>query len=432
MSPVHGATLEADIAAFKAFISHLKDVDASHSTVILVQVENEVGTLGDSRDYSDEASRIFNKPVPTAFTDFLHDDWNVLHPDFKANLSGIKTLPTIPYKETVSWPGLFGEGTCTDEMFMAYHYANYLENVAAAGKAIYPIPMFANFWLNYHEDDQAQQYPVLAGGGNSPGDYPSGGAVSTVLDIWMRFAPSLDFLSPDTYLNDYHRICTTYRHRSQPLFIPEQRRDEHGARRTWAAIGSYQALGACPFALDTLDVNSCAYTRHYGLMKQVSAEILNAQKNPESIMGFFFDEPAASPRREHLYVRNMGGYELQVQRAFTTGPQDSGYGVVIHVEGSATDKVPAKFLLVGAGFQVKFKALDPQACFTGILDFKEKARDVEGNKFVTLRQLNGDETRSGQQVIMPNEKPDDGGFPINITIPAVTRIAECTVYHLKG
>ena len=58
---------------------------------------------------------------------------------------------------------------------------------------------------------------------------------------------------------------------------------------------------------------------------------------------------------------------------------------------------------------------------------------MSNNQRVTLRRLNGDETRSGQFVIMPNDDPDYGGFPISITIPARTRIAECEIYCLfKG
>ena len=43
---------------------------------------------------------------------------------------------------------MFGTGPETDEIFMAWNYANYVDKVAAAGKAEYPIPMFANTWLS--------------------------------------------------------------------------------------------------------------------------------------------------------------------------------------------------------------------------------------------------------------------------------------------
>lgn len=42
--------------------------------------------------------------------------------------------------------------------------------------------------------------------------------------------------------------------------------------------------------------------------------------------------------------------------------------------------------------------------------------------------LNGDETKSGRFVIMPGADPDYGGYPICVTIPARSRIAEVEVY----
>lgn len=428
MSPIHGSTVGADAKAFRAFMKHLKEFDGEQYTVIMVQVENEVGILGDSRDYSAAASKVFESPVPADLLRFIREEWDLLHKDLRAKLQMNLASPA-QLVEGKKWSTTFDESVYTDEMFMAYHYARYIQQVAEAGKAEYPLPMFANFWQNYGEDQMARQYPTLAGGGSLPGDYPSGGAVSNVLDIWMQFAPALDFLSPDTYLNDYHRICSTYRHRNQPLFIPEQRRDEYGARRIWAAIGSYQAIGACPFALDTLEVDSCAFKKHYALLGQVADEILAAQRKAESMVGFFFDEPGH--RDESIYPRpvvEMGGYELSVEHAFTTGSAQSGYGIVILL-GTSPDRT-ASFLLVGAGFQVKFRSLHPGAHYTGILQFEEKVKVKGGDGYITRRLLNGDETRSGKQAIMPNDEPDTGGFPININIPAVTKIAKCTIYDL--
>lgn len=402
--------------------------DEGPQTVIMVQVENEVGVLGDARDRSATASQVFDSAVPADFLHFILEDWHLLHRNFKAKLQR-NMAPAEKFSEGKGWSATFDESVYTDEMFMAYHYARYIQRVAEAGKEEYGLPMFANFWQNYGEDHMAKQYATLAGGGDLPGDYPSGGAVSNVIDIWMRFAPALDFLSPDTYLNDYHSVCTTYRHRNQPLFIPEQRRDEYGARRIWAAIGAYQAIGACPFALDTLEVESCAFTKHYALLGQVSNAILAAQQKPESIVGFFFDEPGHRDESTHpAPVVEMDGYEISIEQAFTTGSPQPGYGVVIQL-GLNPDRT-AKFLLAGAGFQVKFRSLRKGAHFTGILKLEEKVKDRNSGGFVTRRLLNGDETRSGQQAIMPNEEPDTGGFPININIPAVTRIAECTVYEL--
>jgi len=62
-SPYATASLEADKKAFAAFMRHLKAADPER-TVIMVQVENEPGAWGSLRDYSPEAQKLFEAPVP--------------------------------------------------------------------------------------------------------------------------------------------------------------------------------------------------------------------------------------------------------------------------------------------------------------------------------------------------------------------------------
>jgi hypothetical protein len=209
------------------------------------------------------------------------------------------------------------------------------------------------------------------------------------------------------------------------LFIPEQRRDEYGARRSWTAIGSYRALGVSPFALDTLEPEQNPYIKHYALLESVSHIVLEAQQRPGSSVGFFFDELAADGSDHSKPVtRQYGGYEITIERAFVLGKPGPGCGMVIH-------RGEGKFLLIGWGFQVRATSLSPTAAYTGILRFEEKVVvNKETGELRTRRVLNGDETRSGQFAIMPNEDPDYGGFPIAITIPAKTMIAELEFYAL--
>ena len=42
---------------------HLRERDPQH-TVIMVQVENETGSYGSPRDFSPEAQRLFDGPIP--------------------------------------------------------------------------------------------------------------------------------------------------------------------------------------------------------------------------------------------------------------------------------------------------------------------------------------------------------------------------------
>lgn len=122
---------------------HLKETDEEYGTVIVVQVENEVGVLEDSRDRSRAAQEAFDNEVPDLLARFLTDEWEMLHPALRGNLDTFKRNakdgPLHP-----SWPQLFGESDQTDEIFMAYHYAHYVETIAAAGKKVYNLPMFTN------------------------------------------------------------------------------------------------------------------------------------------------------------------------------------------------------------------------------------------------------------------------------------------------
>jgi len=420
-----GETVTADSKAFSTLMRHLKEIDAQHNTVIMVQVENESGLLGDSRDGSAAAEKAFQQDVPSELIQFFNNDWDNLHTDLKTTLSSHFKQQD---QSTGAWEQVFGKGPRTDELFMAYNYAKYVERVAAAGKAEYPLPFYVNVWQNYADEDSDNNWPVVAGGGGVPGDYPSGGAVRNVFDIWMHFAPNLDFIAPDVYLNDYAVSCAAYRHRGQPLFIPEQRRDEYGARRIWTAYATYQALGVAPFGIDTLEPETSPFTKQYKLLEEVQEIVLQAQRTRNAAQGFFFDEweeGAAEPQ----YIFKKGGFEVLIQRSFVFGKPGPGGGMIVHTGGEGKT---ATFLLIGCGFQAVFKSLSSKSHFTGILSMSEKkVVNKDTGELKTVRKLGGDETRSGVSAIMPNANPDYGGFPICVTVPAETMIAEVVAYCLE-
>ncbi|KAH7150310.1 glycoside hydrolase superfamily [Dactylonectria estremocensis] len=419
---------KADARAFGKLMSHLKGIDEHHSTILMVQVENETGLLGDSRDRSEAADLAFQKPVPHDLVQFLSSEWDQLHKDGREQNLAHFNHQTPSTNSGGNWESIFGSSSRTDELFMAYHYALYLNDVATAGKKAYPIPHYTNVWMNYVGEDADNDFPIVVGGGGNPGDYPSGGPVSNVLDIWMRFAPQLDFIGPDVYLNDYASSCAKYRHRNQPLFIPEQRRDEYGARRIWIAYGTYGAMGVAPFGVDTLEPDSAPFTKHFGLLKSVSAIVLEAQRHPNTSIGFCFDEfsdDASAKDSSPVIRRTWGDFEITIERCFVFGKPGPGAGMVI-------DRGGGKFLLIGWGFHVSAKTVAKDSSFVGILRFDEKiVEDEETGRLRTGRMLNGDETRSGKFAMMPNEDPDYGGFPISVTIPARTMIAEVEFYSVS-
>jgi len=425
VSPFSEKAWEADAKAFAALMKHLKEIDTEHSTVLMVQVENETGLLGDSRDRSKVANRRFEEPISKDLLQHLKSHPN-LHPEFLQRYSHIKEANF----ESATWKDVFGKEDVVDadEMFMADAFSRYVGKVAAAGKAQYPIPFYANVWLNFDDPSalDLSDIPVVVGGGEKAGIYPSGGPCPHTMDVWKYNAPALDFIAPDLYFHNYETTCKNYRHDDQPLFIPEQRRDENGARRVWLAYGTYLSLGCSPFGIDSLPASESPVTRHYALIHSLRRQILDAQANrPEDMMGFFFDEFVEGQKvKEKAWTKDMGGFKVIVERAFVFGKPGPGAGMVIH-QGDG------KFLCVGWGFNIHFKSTNPKSTFTGILHAEEKEVNKETGELTALKWLGGDETRSGEFLIMPNEDPDYGGFPIAVTIPSRTMIAECWAYSVE-
>ena len=70
LSTLSQSNVQADARALAALMRHVREVDKNHR-VIMVQVENEVGLLGDSRDRSPAANEAFGKPVPKELMDYL-------------------------------------------------------------------------------------------------------------------------------------------------------------------------------------------------------------------------------------------------------------------------------------------------------------------------------------------------------------------------
>ncbi len=95
--------LKADALAFAALMKHIKEVDEKHRTVIMVQVENEVGILGDSRDRSDMAEKAFEDVVPQQLMDYLIENKGSLMPQLD------ELWASSGYKETGNWTEIFGE-----------------------------------------------------------------------------------------------------------------------------------------------------------------------------------------------------------------------------------------------------------------------------------------------------------------------------------
>jgi hypothetical protein len=192
----------------------------------MVQVENESGSLGSLRDYSEEANQLFASAVPEAVVKSMK----------RQNAGGT----TAPQQGT--WKEVFGPDA--DEYFAAYSVATYINEVAKAGKAVYNLPMYVNAWLRGERTLER------------PGDtYPSGGPTFNVLDIWKAVTPDINLIAPDIYHSDFiafQRDCNYYRRPDNPLFIPETGGTTVNARYLFYALAD-GALGFSPFGVDELD-----------------------------------------------------------------------------------------------------------------------------------------------------------------------------------
>jgi len=219
LSPHSSANRDADRTAFEVFMRRIKEIDEDHRTVIMVQVQNEPGSLFIARDYSDESNRAFVGPVPG---------------DLVAGLG----------KTPGTWKEVFGQEDA-EEAFAAYHVASYVNQVAEAGKAIYPLPMSVNVWLRERKSFER------------PGEnYPSGGATYNMLDLWKATAPSIDVIAPDIYVLDYagyREVCDSYRRPDNPLMVPETGGSGAFARYMFYAVGDYDAIGFAPFGFNRRD-----------------------------------------------------------------------------------------------------------------------------------------------------------------------------------
>ncbi|MCU0918289.1 MAG: DUF5597 domain-containing protein, partial [Planctomycetes bacterium] len=286
---------------------------------------------------------------------------NDLIPEFE------KYWEATGFRGAGTWTEVFAEGA--DEAFMAWHMARYVGRIAAAGKAEYPLPMFANAWLVQHE-------------GQKPGEYPSGGPVSKVLDIWRAAAPALDFLAPDIYLPDFKAVCVSYTRSGNPLFIPESRPEPE---RAFYALGQHEALGFCPFAIDSLPSDHVLKDNY-----QVLAEL----------MPIIIEHQGADRMRGVLQYKeekeelDLAGYRLEVSYRKETSSR--GYGLVI-----ATG--PDEFLVAGAGVGIHFSARTAGPRHTRILSIDEGR--VQNGRWVPGRRMNGDESTGGWRLQLPGGTP---------------------------
>ena len=286
LSPLSETNRDADARAFAALMHRIKEVDGDTGTVIMVQIENEVGVIPDARDHSPNADTAYSQAVPQELMDYLLRNKETLHPELREHwkAAGEKTAG--------NWETVFGQGPATEDLFMAWYYARYINKVAEAGKAQYDLPMFVN--------------AALIRPSYAPGQYNSGGPLSHSIDIWRAGGPTIDFLAPDIYF-DFKKWCAEYDRPGNPLFVPEAADGEKGAAQAFYAIGNHNAFGYSPFGVDRGDDIGADHVlaRAYDVLSQLAPIILENQPKHQ-VAGVMLEELTRAQRIQ------LGNYTLNI------------------------------------------------------------------------------------------------------------------------
>jgi hypothetical protein len=384
---------EADERAFTAWVRHLKEVDATQRTVVMLQIENEIGMLEEARDHSAAAEKAYRKPVPAELLTYIYKD--------------------AAKKKSGSWAEVFGSDLQGDEVFMAWHYARYVEHLAQVARRELGVPLYVNAALNSR--------------GRKPGEYPSAGPLAHLMDIWHCAAPTLDVLAPDIYDSGFTDWVAQYHRADNPLFIPEIRLTDDDGVRAFYAFAEHDALGFSPFSIeDGSDAPQAPLVAGYRCLSQLMPILLREQGRG-TMRGVLFDE-------EHRQtVVDEGEAVLRVRHFFTL-PWDAratdgsrwpeGGGLILKLKAD-------EYLIAGKGLVVEFlhpeehrlreQESDPQrgedgfllsgsttkaetdtpkakrwkAARLGLESVDEVTVNADGS-LTPLRRLNGDQTHQGR------------------------------------
>ena len=350
------ANWKADANAFAALMRHIRQVDGEAHTVIMMQVENEVGCPGGTRDQAPEAKAAFNAPVPRQLMDYMAKNKGNLVSEFRQywEAAGGKTSGT--------WAEVFGNQPMTNEIFMAWYYALYVDQVAKAGKAEYPLPMFINVDL-----------------GPAIGEYSSGGALPIQLNVWQQGAPAIDIIGPDIYLPNFAEWCARYDRSGNPMWIPETRAD---AANAFYAIGNHAAMGISPFGIERQADASTPLAQAYGLLAQAAPQILEAQaQGAIKAVSLDAQHPAETVKLgNYTFAFSMGRMRGPAPAGGGNAPTPSSYAIVISTG-------PDDYTILGSGIQATFNGPGPSPAAVAKL---EEGAYVDG-RWVPGRRLNGDD-----------------------------------------
>jgi len=366
LTPLSRNTLEADKAAFTALTRHLNELDNAQHTILLVQVENEAGSMGSVRDFSPQANKEFAAQVPA----------DVL---------------AATGKPGGAWSEVFGSQA--DEVFQSYHVAIYVNEIAAAGKREFNIPYYVNVWVKDPPAGMPQQQI------DEPGfSYPSGGPVQKrlLIDLWRKLQPSIDMIGPDIYDDNsqyYRQTIRAYDRPDNPLCIAETGRGDGFGKFLFYALGE-GAIGFSPFGIDQTGWNILgdeawpAHPRNFAIIAPLDREF--AQLEFDGKLKTAVEEPGQATQE-----LDFGAWKATVQFGFpqkdaapAPGTKDAHGAAVVAQLG------PDEFLVTGVDASVFFHLPGKQPWIHSQILTAEQGT-YENGEWKPLRLWNGDENDHG-------------------------------------
>jgi hypothetical protein len=385
LSPFSDETRDADTRAYVKFMEHLKSADTGH-TAVMIQLENEVGINSDTRDRSEAANRAFAAPVPAELMSWLAAHRATLSPTLLKvwNAAGAHIAGT--------WQDIFGDGPAADELFMDWQYARTMGHIAAAGKALYPLPVFTN---------------SVTRAGGLPGEYPAGAPEPWNLDVWKAGAPSIDLSCPDISRGSFEVIAADFHRADNPLFVPEGLGIAVGVANAFYAVGAQSALGYSVFGIDNTvrlimfpplmgtppptDLENLPLAKGYAALRTLAPQILEAQSAGTQNAAWL---NAQKPTAEF----ELNGYALHFELRNTFwDPKyltDLGYGIAMAAG-------PDEFYIAGADIQVTFKPVTPGPSIAGLA--VDEAGHFQDGRWVAERKLNGDDVMLNYQLLQQSQ-----------------------------
>lgn len=387
--------LEADKRAFCHVMAYLRDHDALEQTVIMVQVENEIGMIEVPRDYSADATRLYQSAVPKQLTDYLKRHQKSLHPYLKEKLQ-----PQA--KAGANWAQLFGDDIYTEEIFQTWTYATYVEQIAKAGREIYNLPMYVNVALNSRD--------------RKPGQYPSGGPLAHLIDLWHCGAPSIDVLGVDIYDKGIKSWLAKYHLPNNPLFVPEIRLEDKDAMYALYAFGHHGAMGFCPFSIEDYPLTTTSNANDWKQMDLSQDDQLNIFSSVGSSLSPLVASYQLLRQTEPLILERQGtkdmdavlldneqreaeivtadGIRLTVKHSYSLGWEPGAKDAEWPETACIILRLGKEdYLVIGSGVVVTFQQrIGLAKC--------EEVEIVDGKQHI-IRHLNGDQTHQGRHVRIP-------------------------------